>query len=97
MPACIFSARARAFPASERLEAWPGSGRCALRTVDIRDACLDLIEEPFGLLRTAVEPPRPAVEPRRQAVVHIVGVLHGLFEAAYFRNGGDGQEHLVLP
>ena len=69
--AAVLAAGAGTFPAAERLEARPRTGGRALRTVGVGDAGLDLVEEPIRLGGCAVEA-------SRQAVVDVVGDLHGL-------------------
>ena len=88
--AAVLAAGAGAFPAAEGLEARPRAGRRALRTVGVRHACFDLVEEPSDLGRVAVEA-------GGQAVVDAVGDLHGFVEIVHLADGGDGQEHLILP
>src|SRR5215212_7191864 len=79
----VLAAGARAFPSAKGLEARPRAGRRALRTVGIRHAGLDVVEEPFGFLAGAIEA-------SREAIIHIVGDLHGFLKVADLANGGDG-------
>src|SRR5215212_3878398 len=79
----VLAAGAGSLPSAEGLEARPRAGRRALRTVGIRHAGLDVIEEPFGFLAGAIEA-------SREAIIHIVGNLHGFLKVADLANGGDG-------
>ena len=90
MAAGVLAAGAGTFPPTKGLEARPGAGSGALRAVGITDADLNILEEPFDFFFRAIEA-------RRQAVIHRVGVLHGLFQATHFGNCGNGQKHLMLP
>ncbi len=88
--AAVLAARAGAFPAAEGLEAGPGAGRRALRTVGIGHACFDVFEEPIDFLGGAIET-------RSETIVHVVGDLHRLIQISDLANRCDGQEHFILP
>ena len=88
--AAVLAAGAGAFPAAEGLEAGPCTGRRALWTIGIRNACFDLVEEPIRFLERTVES-------RSESIVDVVGDRDGFIQIADLANGGDGQEHFMLP
>ncbi len=86
----VLAARTGAFPAAEGLEAGPRAGGGALRTIGVRDARLDVVEEPVHFLVRAIKT-------GGQAIVDAVGNLHGFGQILDLANRSDGQEHLLLP
>ena len=90
MPAAILAAGTGTFPAAEGLEARPCACGCALWTVGIGHAGLNVVVEPISFFEGSIEA-------CGETVVYVVGDLHGLVHAFYFSNGCDGQEHFLFP
>src|SRR4030095_12619958 len=88
--AAVLTARAGAFPAAEGWEARPRARGGTLWTIGISDARFDVIEEPGCLFLGTVET-------RGEAIVDAIGDLHGFIQVIDFADGGDGQEHFILP
>ena len=86
----ILAAGAGTFPSAKGLEARPGAGSGALRTVGVGHASFDLFKEPISFLwRT--------VEPGGQTIIDVIGHAHGFVQISEFANGGNGHEHFVFP
>src|SRR5690606_14414579 len=78
--------RAAALPATERLEPGPCARRRAGLPVDVDRACLDVVQEPLDLILILAE------EARRQAVLHVVGLIHRLLQAGNLLHEEDRSE-----
>src|SRR4030042_72949 len=90
LTASIFTGGARTFPPAKGLETWPGTCRSSLRAVDIVHTRLDIFKVPFNVILRAIET-------RSQTIIHTICLVHGFILIFHTGDGGDGQEHLILP